>query len=286
MPVTPRKSWTRIRRLPVLLGLAVAVGPLAVDVEAGCNKCKHRQAAPAFQPMLGQPMVMGPTMAPIVQPSAPCGCGPAPVQMIQPMPMSTTYLQPQQVVTMQPVTRTEIRREAQTVNVPVTVQRQVTVDEGGYQSVWVPKLVTKNVSETAMQQQIQYRDVAYQVTSQVAVAQTHMVPTQVTAFGVATPTVVGSVPYYQGYANQVPVGAVAAGPIPEPSMSGASANPVATAANPEADQKWSKVPAKAPASKPIELQSYEQQSPSRAAGRFSPAPSAVTVWQSQGSFTR
>lgn len=91
-------------------------------------------------------------------------------------PIVDTHWRPQQYTACQSVTRTLIRRHAETVTVPVTVNRQVTVDEGCYQLVWVPKPVTRNVPETRYQQQVCYRDVPYQVTEQVPTLQTRMVP--------------------------------------------------------------------------------------------------------------
>jgi hypothetical protein len=91
-------------------------------------------------------------------------------------PVVDTHWRPQQYTACQTVTRTLMKRQAETVTVPVTVNRQVTVDEGCYQLVWVPKPVTRNVPETRYQQQVCYRDVPYQVTQQVPTLQTRMVP--------------------------------------------------------------------------------------------------------------
>jgi hypothetical protein len=62
--------------------------------------------------------------------------------------------------------------------VPVQTCRQVTVDEGCFQQVWVPKLVSKNIPQTVYQQQVSYRSVPYQVMQRVPVMETRMVPQQ------------------------------------------------------------------------------------------------------------
>ena len=58
----------------------------------------------------------------------------------------------------------EYRVESYVETVPVTTFHEVTVDEGGYQCVWVPKLVKKKVPRTEYQQQTNYRSVPYKVT--------------------------------------------------------------------------------------------------------------------------
>jgi hypothetical protein len=242
------------------------------------------------------------------------------------VPQTTTYLREERVVSMQPVTRTEIRREAQVVSVPITTQRQVTVDEGGYKTVWVPKLVTRNVVETGVQQQVQYRNVPYQVVQQVPVMQTRLVPSQVTTMvpGSLTGTTVSAfgspvtaaldpdhhhdhgslesadrpVPIPDPYAQ-----ASAGHPIPSSAaqtFNAPSTTALADSSAADSHSDWSRVPQRGTspgavpqqAARDIELQSYQRPAgdspvgiPS-AAGRFSPAPSAATVWRAQSTFTR
>jgi len=146
----------------------------------------HGPMAPAMMPFqTGYPMSMGgaccgnvlaPSMPvvpsqPVILPPA-TSCGPALQPMVQ------TQLRPQQIVTYQDVPRMEIRREAVQVNVPVTSYRQVTVDEGSYQSVWVPRQVTRMVPQTAIQQQVQYREIPVQTMERVQQVRTVLVPEQ------------------------------------------------------------------------------------------------------------
>lgn len=91
--------------------------------------------------------------------------------------VQTTYRQ-QQVVTYQNVAQTVYRKEAHYETVPVTAYQSVTVDEGGYQKVWVPKLVQKQVPKTVYQQRLSYRTVPYQVTRRVPQISTQIVPQQ------------------------------------------------------------------------------------------------------------
>ena len=85
----------------------------------------------------------------------------------QTRPVVQTQLRAQQVTTFRDVTETHVRNETVVQNVPVTTFKQVTVDEGAYQMVWVPKPVTKQVAQTVIQQQAQTRAVPYQVTRRV-----------------------------------------------------------------------------------------------------------------------
>lgn len=65
------------------------------------------------------------------------------------------------------VTVTEYRNEAVNETVPTTYYENVTVDEGSYQSVWVPRLTTKAVARTTYQTRTSYRSVPYQVTRRI-----------------------------------------------------------------------------------------------------------------------
>lgn len=104
-------------------------------------------------------------------PQATCNCS-------QTRPVVQTQLRAQQVTTFRDVTETHVRNETVVQNVPVTSYKQVTVDEGGYQMVWVPKPVTKQVAQTVIQQQAQTRQVPYQVTRRVPEISTQLVPVQ------------------------------------------------------------------------------------------------------------
>ena len=113
---------------------------------------------------------------------------PPPQVCVQPQPivqmhtqmrpvMETQYRQEQYTV-YRDVPRTDYRVEQQAITVPVTSYRQVTVDEGNYQQVWVPKMVSKMVPQTAYQQQMVCKTVPVQTTQRVAEVATRTVPVQ------------------------------------------------------------------------------------------------------------
>jgi len=83
---------------------------------------------------------------------------------------------PQQVTTYRDVPQTCYRQEPICVTVPVTTSRQVTVDEGCYQQVWVPKLVSRSVPQTVYQQQTAFRTVPVTTMTRIPVTETRMVP--------------------------------------------------------------------------------------------------------------
>jgi len=107
--------------------------------------------------------------------SRPCHCSTPPQVHVTPQ------VQTRPVVSYQDITTTQYRTQAETQTVPVTQFRSVTVDEGNWQQIWVPKLTTKQVPETTYQQQTVYRQVPYQVTQRVPQVSyqstTHMVQT-------------------------------------------------------------------------------------------------------------
>jgi hypothetical protein len=96
----------------------------------------------------------------------------------QTRPVVTTQLRPQQVTTYRDVTETRVQRQQVVENVPVTTCKNVTVDEGGYQMVWVPRPVTKQFAETTVRQQVKTVDVPVQVVRRVPQVTTQMVPVQ------------------------------------------------------------------------------------------------------------
>lgn len=123
-------------------------------------------AAPMPDPCCG--LMPGPACCP-----PPVECCPPPMQ-----PIVETCLVPQQCTTFRDIPETCLRREPVCQTVPVTTMRQVTVDEGCYQQVWVPRLVTKNVPQTTLTQQLSYRDVPYQTMRRVPVTETRLIPQQ------------------------------------------------------------------------------------------------------------
>ena len=191
-------------------------------------------------------------------------CEPCGQRTIAPPPPTTTYI-PQNIVAYQPVTTTQVRRQAVQVNVPVTTHRQVTVDEGSYQTVWVPKVVTKTVAETRYQPQLSYVDVPYQVVQNVPVMQSQLMP--VPAYAYSPP------PYYGGYAvaNTVPqISATTVNPALSPQPTLAEKPEDHLVPHPQQmrtaqqDQDWVKVPTKGrtQVASEVELQSFERSAPS------------------------
>ena len=77
--------------------------------------------------------------------------------------------QPQTMVpvyTQRPSYSVQYQRQAQVQQVPVTSYRNVTVDRGSYQMVWVPRPVTQQVAQTTLQNHVSYRTVAVPVERQ------------------------------------------------------------------------------------------------------------------------
>lgn len=293
-------------------GLILMGGLLPAEIEAqwplgGCNSCGTQ--APMFGPVMGSPTcglrsylprqrardhrpwiyrshtrmrISGPSMygdATMGLPMGGCGCS----QPVMTMPQAV--VQPQQIITYRDVPKTIMRQEAVQVQVPTTTYKQVTMDEGGYQQVWVPRMVTKNVPQTVMQTQIQYRQVPQTVMERVPQVTTQWMPQQTVqqvavptcgqnlAFGgssypIATPTTVSPLPEY----NPAPLN-----PVPVPTSDSATL-PTPPAPKTSQIQEWQKVRQRQPT---IEQQVYEYESseepqPQRpayrvpqAAGRFS-----------------
>ena len=104
--------------------------------------------------------------------------GPINCTLTRPRPVVSTHLQARQVTTYCDVNETQMRSQQVVENVPVTTCKNVTVDEGGYQMVWVSKPVTKQVAQTVMQQRVKTVAVPVQVTRRVPQVSTQMFPVQ------------------------------------------------------------------------------------------------------------
>lgn len=164
-----------MRRL--MMGWVCCGSLLAVSADA--------EAQIGRRPLAGAPCGCGATYAPPVAPLSPCPCAVSqPIVQVQPIcqtqlqPIVQTQLQPQQVVSYRDVAITQYRQEQVAVQVPVTTVQQVTRDEGSYQMVWVPRMVTHQVPQTTYQTQIGYRTVPYQATQRVAQVETRYIPQQ------------------------------------------------------------------------------------------------------------
>lgn len=91
---------------------------------------------------------------------------------------------------------TEYRMVPQTRTVPVTTYQNVTVDEGCWQRVWVPRMVTKQVPRTEYRQQTTYVRSPYQVRRRVPVMAPQ--PSCPSCIG-AQPSIINSTPTPQPY---------------------------------------------------------------------------------------
>lgn len=105
------------------------------------------------------------------QPQCVCPVPVLPPGVVQPaaayQPVYQTQLVQQPVLQQRDVVATEYRYEPVTETVPTTIIENVTVDEGSYQTVWVPRVTTRPVARTVYQSRTAFRSVPYQVTHRV-----------------------------------------------------------------------------------------------------------------------
>lgn len=206
---------------------------------------------------------------------------------------------------------TEYRMVPQTRNVPVTTYKQVTVDEGGWQRVWVPKMVTKQIPQTCYRQETTYVRQPYQVRKRVPVMSSPapstctdcmngspsimspsptIVPSTPTPSTVPTPSPMSSTSLdMNAYPTVAPYPTVAAYPTvsaqPAAAWNGATTGPALASSGPafstspallstpdmQANSEWQTIPS----------QTAYDDSPAQSAsarGAFVPAPTAATVW--------
>lgn len=184
-----------------------------------------------------------------------------------------------QVPQQRDVVTTEYRNEAITETVPSTIYENVMVDEGGYQTVWVPRLTTRSVARTIYQARTSYRTVPYQVTRrindfgiQAAPAQTvRLAPTTSGSTLSALPSSSYIVPPLAIPSAPTSIASGTPVPVPDPRFAG-SATPISprNAATLDAGKMSSSL-----------------QSADRGPSLFAPAPSAAQVWRTpRGSVTR
>lgn len=175
--MSPKKWFTA-----GLFAFGLGVASTASAQWAPFSDCNCGQAQ-MQQPFMQQPMMMQ---------GNPCEICPqqvfAPQPIIAPMqqPVYQTYMQPQlrtqlrqkQIIRYKQVPRIQHQRHSYIENVPMTSYQTVQVDEGGYQQVWVPKMVQKQVPQTVYVPQTRYRDVAMQTMEQVPYAEMTYIPEQ------------------------------------------------------------------------------------------------------------
>lgn len=218
-------------------------------------------------------------------PTADC-CGHCHLPLVQchcvrTRPVVQTQLRAEQTTVLRNVTESHIRCETYVENVPVTTTQTVTVDEGSYQLVWVPKPTTKQVARTVMVPQSRTRAVPYQVTRTVPQTVTRVVPYQTVQH--VTEVVPGPIVW-------MPQQLVAAPAITALPIVSAAPTPSAVPATQAADGGWQTVPARprtaaTPAPEPAAtpVPPPQDSPPRQTSGRFAPAlPSAATVWNARG----
>jgi hypothetical protein len=234
----------------------------------------------------------------------------------RPRPVVTTQLHPQQVTTFCDVTETKMTQRQVIEHVPITTCKNVTADEGGYQMVWVPKPVTRQVAQTTIQQQVKTVAVPVQVTRRVPQVSTQMVPVQSVqyvnetvplqmtamastcstcgnglAFGSSVmapqlgfvPAPYQVAPYSTAMIPSMPAITVppyrpALAPIPNPQANGGS---------------WQTIPARSASTasetvraRGVPAPKEESIAPPRKTSKFGGVPSAAAVWQAQGATSR
>ena len=188
------------------------------------------------------------------------------------------------------VLATEYRTEPIMETVPATVVENVIVDEGSYQTVWVPRLTTRAVARTTFQSHLAYRTVPYQVSRRISEYSTQTVPyptiryipttgsslAYTTAPGFSTaflppifagsPTIVGTYP------------TLAATPIyPTPIASSAPGS--STGLVPDARYADAPVTPITPRNASNSNRFSDSRSADRGSSLFVPAPSAAQVWR-------
>lgn len=241
----------------------------------------------------------------------------------QTRPVVTTQLRPQAVTTFCDVTETQVQQQQVVENVPITTTRNVTVDEGGYQMVWVPKPVTKQVAETTIQRQVKTVSVPVQVTRRVPTMTTQMVPVQsvqlVTeevpvqtmavaapacntcntrrAFGPARmapqmsylPPVYPTVPYTTTMVAPYTTATISTvpvvvAPLPQTAYNPAALYPTPAVSDPAHSSSSSDYETVPARSVPVPKE--EASAPVRKTSMFNGVPSAASVWQTRNTVTR
>ncbi|MBS0264375.1 MAG: hypothetical protein JSS02_20730 [Planctomycetes bacterium] len=209
------------------------------------------------------------------QPCGRCRCHSQPTAS-RPLPEAP----PAPVCQEREVTETEYRTEQTYETVPTTVMETVTVDEGCYQTVWVPRLTSRQVPKTVYSTRSAYRSVPYQVTKRVnectlpdgtvsrrypAGGSSATAYSTAPGYAVRTPTPAYSSSSVASRSYPTPVASSSAGRVPEPRYAEApvtSITPRSAASTPRYNN--------------------ESAADSRVADRssmFVPAPSAAQVWR-------
>jgi hypothetical protein len=203
--------------------------------------------------------------------------------------IETQYAQ-QPVLQQRDILATEYRTEPVLETVPATVVENVTVDEGSFQTVWVPRLTTKAVARTTYQSRLAYHTVPYQVSRRISEYATQTIPYQsvryipTTGSTLAYTTTPGLStaflpPIYAGspaIAGTYPT--LAAAPTyPTP----IAASPLSSSSGLVPDARYADAPVTpiTPRSASTSGRYSDSRSADRGSSLFVPAPSAAQVWR-------
>ena len=141
-----------------------------------CRRCRQQRPrcrCPQYEPCaVADPC---PVVPPVVGP-------PVAVSQTTIRPVTETRFVQRPVRFTRQVQETHYRNEQYTECVPQTTMECVTVDEGCYQMVWVPKPVTRQIPKTIMTQRVACRSVPFTVTRNVTECTTQCVPIQTTRY--------------------------------------------------------------------------------------------------------
>ena len=210
-------------------------------------------------------------------------------------PVVETRLRAEPALTLGTEPRIGYRPEAQLTTAPVTTFHNVTVDEGHYQTVWVPRPVVRPIARTTWQPQISYRSVPYVYAEPVAQWTTRLVGEQSVRYvpqtqlvGIArnvSPCVAlpAAAPAPVAAAGSWPMstGALAGAPIPDPAFARSGAEmsrPQWTMVSPRAGEGTISPAASLSSERRYEVLPAQALTP----GESVKAPSAAIVWQTPG----
>lgn len=260
------------RSLLILAAAAAAVPCISHEEILACHR---RCCCPTCQQPCGRCCCPAPAVPP---------AGPAfPQTGYQPV-LQTQYAQ-QQVIQQRDVAVTEYRAEPVVETIPVTSYENVVVDEGSYQTVWVPRLTTKTVARTGFQTRTAYRTTPYQVTRRISEYATQTLPYQTVRYvPTGTSLAYTTAPTYiaSGIVPTYTAPAIVSAPIVSAPV--IASRPTDTTSGLVPDARYADTPV-TPIT-PRSSAAYSGGSGSRSALRFVPAPSAATVWRSRATATR
>ncbi len=227
-------------------------------------------------------------------PCGQCTCrthaAPAVVPKTTYQPVIETQYAQQPVLQQRDVLATEYRTEPVLETVPATVVENVVVDEGSFQTVWVPRLTTKAVARTTYQSHLAYRTVPYQVSRRISEFATQTVPYQAVRYIPTTGSALAYTPT-PGLSTTFLPPIYAGSPVVAgtyPTLAAAPAYPTPIASSPAGsaaglvpDARYADAPVTpiSPRSASNSGRYSDTRSGDRGSSLFVPAPSAAQVWR-------